>query len=70
MQDELAVAMLYRGDSGLVFDGGSTERGELALLPRFGVFIDRWVVLVEGALFLDERCRDPLLREVDDVCRG
>ena len=67
MQDELAAAMLHGDDPGLIFEAGSTERCELALLPLLGVFVDRRIIFVERALVLDERLRYPLLREVDDV---
>ena len=67
MEDELLAAVLRGGDPGLIFEAGAPERGELLLLLRFCVFVDRRIVLVEGALVLDKRCRDPLLREVDDV---
>ena len=61
MEDELSAAVLRGGDPCPIFEAGAPERGELSLLPLFCVFVRR-IVLVEGALVLDKRCRDPLLR--------
>ena len=51
--------MLRGADAVLIVEAGVPKRLELSFLPQFGLSLDRWVVFVEGGLFLVEQGHYP-----------
>ena len=61
VEDEETASVIGGADAVLVFEAGVPRRLNFLLLPRFGIFGDRWIVFVEGGIFLVERLHYPWL---------
>ena len=61
VEDKYMESVLDGADTVLVFEAGVPKSMEFLLIPRLGIFSDRWIIFIDVGIVLVKRSRYPWL---------